>query len=68
MRINALRAQLHEFGIIAAQGRIGLGDLLTPVLDTENQCIPELAREAMTVLIAQLKDIVGRPERSRPGS
>jgi transposase len=60
MLINALRAQLHEFGIIAAQGRIGLGDLVALVLDTENQRIPELAREAMTMLISQLKENVGR--------
>lgn len=60
MLINALRAQLHEFGIIAAQGRVGLGDLVTLVLDTENRCIPELAREAMTMLISQLKESIGR--------
>jgi transposase len=60
MLINALRAQLHEFGIIAAQGRTGLGELVRLVLDTESQCIPELAREAMSMLIAQLKEIIRR--------
>jgi hypothetical protein len=57
---DALRPQLHEFGIIAAQGRIGSNNLVRLVLDTEIQRIPELAREAMTMLISQLKENVGR--------
>ncbi len=64
---NALRGQLHEFGIVAAQGRIGLGDLVTLVIDLENQCIPDLATETVTLLShSSRKSLVGS-ERPRPG-
>jgi transposase len=40
MLINALRGQLHEFGIIAAQGRTGLGAPVRLVLDREINASP----------------------------
>jgi transposase len=60
MLINALRAQLHEFGIIAAQGRNGLSELIRLVLEPPSERIPELARAAMMIVVEQLKDLVSR--------
>lgn len=60
MLINALRAQLHEFGIVAAQGRSGLSELIRLVIATPNHSIPELARDAMTTIVDQLKNLVSQ--------
>src|SRR5512139_2371266 len=45
MLINALRAQLHEFGITAAQGRTGLAELIRLIDECPSQGLPELARD-----------------------
>src|SRR6516165_6628752 len=42
--INALRAHLAELGIVAAQGREGIQELLAIVADNEDQRIPVDAR------------------------
>ncbi len=60
MLINSLRAQLAEFGIIAARGRTGLADLLRLVTGTTETKVPKLARAAMAELIAQLRDLASR--------
>jgi transposase len=60
MLANALRAQLSEFGVVAAQGRGGLGDLLRLVAGVPVPGVPDLAREVMAVLAGQLGDVVGR--------
>ena len=54
MLINALRAHLHELGIIAAQGGKGLKELIALVNDKTIPMIPDLAREAMILLVSQL--------------
>lgn len=59
MLINALRAQLGEFGIAAPQGRTGLAQLLRDVGAAETQ-LPSLAREAMLLLIGQLREATSR--------
>lgn len=59
MLINALRAHLGEFGIIAPQGRTGLSELIT-CMSSEESRIPSLAREAMLSLIGQLKEAACR--------
>lgn len=59
MLINALRAQLSEFGVIAPRGRTGLADLVEHVDATTNR-LPNLARSAMLLLIDQLKEAMGR--------
>ena len=46
MLINALRAHLAEFGIVVAQGRVGVMTLAALVEDHEHDLIPEMAREA----------------------
>ena len=54
MLINALRAHLHELGIMAAQGGKGLNERIALVNDKTIQMIPDLAREAMILLVGQL--------------
>jgi transposase len=52
--INALRAHLAEFGIVAAQRRKGLGELLAVVADVEDRRLPPLARELLQTLVEHL--------------
>src|SRR3954453_23186069 len=48
--INASRAHLAEFGVVAAQRRTGLRELLAGVADPEDRRLPPLARELLQVL------------------
>ena len=59
MLINSLRGQLGELGIIAPQGRTGLADLVKLVSD-KNVPLPALVRDAMLLLVTQLKETVFR--------
>ena len=52
MLVNALRAHLAEFGIIAAQGRAKAGGLVAGLADA---AIPELARIALRELAGQIE-------------
>ncbi len=52
MLANAVRAALGEFGIVAAQGVRGLRELMQQ-LEAPNDMIPELARGALLLLVAQ---------------
>src|SRR4030043_289487 len=51
--INAIRANLAEFGIVAAVGRKGVEHLLAVVADASAQRVPELARACVAALGAQ---------------
>ena len=53
--INAIRAHLAEFGIVAPVGRKGVEALLNIVADTSDQRVPELARACVAALGAQLR-------------
>jgi transposase len=53
--INALRAHLAEFGIVAAQGDRGVKELLALVTDKEDPRLPIDARASVIVLAAQLE-------------
>lgn len=53
---NALRAHFAEYGIIAPQGKAGLGKLLVTALDAADTALPQAAREALAMLAAQLRD------------
>lgn len=55
--INALRGHLGEFGLVAAQKKRGLGELLAIIADLEDDRLPPLARELLQVLVAQLRDL-----------
>jgi transposase len=52
--INAIRAHLAEFGIVAPVGRKGVEELLYVVADQGDERIPEVARECLEALGAQL--------------
>jgi transposase len=55
--INALRAHLAEFGIVAAQGDKGVKDLLAIVADQQDARLPVDARASVMVLAAQLEAV-----------
>jgi transposase len=53
--INAIRAHLAEFGIVAPVGRKGVEELLKVVADASDQRLPEIARACVAALGAQLR-------------
>ena len=53
--INAIRAHLAEFGIVAPVGRNGVEQLLEIVADASDKRLPEVARACVTALGAQLR-------------
>ena len=53
--INALRAHMAELGIVAAQGREGLKELLAIIADEGDARLPLDARASLIVLAAQLQ-------------
>ena len=64
--INALRAHLAELGIVAAQGREGLKQLLTIIADEKDGRMPVDARASLIVHAAQLQALhtmIGSIER-----
>ena len=64
--INALRAHLAELGIVAAQGREGLKQLLAIIADEKDARLPIDARASLIVLAAQLQALqtmIGSIER-----
>ena len=53
--INAIRAHLGEFGIVAPVGRNGVEDLLDVVADPSDKRVPEIVRTCLAALGAQLR-------------
>jgi transposase len=53
--INAIRAHLAEFGIVAPVGRHGVEELLNVVADPNDKRVPEIARVCLSALGAQLR-------------
>ena len=53
--INAIRAHLAEFGIVAPVGRNGVDQLLGIVADTSDKRLPEIARVCVAALGTQLR-------------
>jgi transposase len=53
--INAIRAHLAEFGIVAPVGRQGVEQLLGVAADAEDKRLPEVARTCVAALGAQLR-------------
>ena len=58
--INAIRAHLAEFGIVAPVGRRGVDQLLAVVTDTSDKRLPEVARACIAALGAQLQMLKAR--------
>jgi len=55
--INAFRAHLAEFGIVAPVGRHGVEELLNVVADPNDKRVPEMARACLLAFGAQLRRI-----------
>jgi transposase len=55
--INAIRAHLAEFGIVAPVGRHGVEELLTVVANPNDMRVPEIARTCLLAFEAQLRGI-----------
>ena len=53
--INAIRAHMAEFGIVASVGRNGVEVLLGLIIKGEDERIPAAARECLMALAAQLE-------------
>ena len=53
--INAIRAHLAEYGIVAPVGRNGVEELLGVVADPSDERVPEIARACLAALGAQLR-------------
>tara|TARA_R110000868_G_scaffold143571_1_gene361791 strand:- start:25148 stop:26170 length:1023 start_codon:yes stop_codon:yes gene_type:complete len=60
MLINALRGHCAEFGLIAAQGISKVVDLIRIIDDPEDTRLPDLAREALGLLVEQLNAVQSR--------
>jgi transposase len=59
MLLNAIRAHLAEFGIIAAQGPRKVTELIGKLRDDEEIDLPDIARSALLALAAQLDAMGG---------
>ena len=57
MVINAIRAHLAEFGIVAPVGRNGVEQLLSVAADSNDKRLPDVARACVTALGAQLQTL-----------
>jgi transposase len=57
MLVNALRAHLAEFGMVAAQGLRNVAQLIAIVRDEGDLRLPDVARQVLQVLAAQLEHI-----------
>jgi transposase len=55
--VNALRAHLAEFGIIAPQGLRNVGRLIAIVREEGDARLPDLARQVLQVLAAQIEQL-----------
>lgn len=60
MLVNALRGHLGEFGIVAAKGISRLPDLLATATSAPVCQLPDLARECIELLLAQIDDLQRR--------
>lgn len=58
--INAIRAHLAEFGIVAPVGRKGVEEPLRVVADPKDERVPKIARGCLAALRAQLRMLKGQ--------
>jgi transposase len=57
MLVNALRAHLAEFGMVAAQGLRNVSQLIAVVRDDGDTRLPDVARQVLQVLANQIEQI-----------
>src|SRR5215467_4245453 len=55
MLVNALRAHLAEFGLVAAQGLRNVGELIAIVRKQDDTRVPDMARQVLQVLANQIE-------------
>ena len=55
--VNALRAHLAEFGVIAPHGLRNVGRLIAIIRDESDTHLPDLARQVLQVLATQLEQL-----------
>src|SRR5262252_7248654 len=55
--VNALRAHLAEFGVVAPQGLRNVGKLIAIVRDEDDARLPDAARQVLQVLAAQIEQL-----------
>ena len=65
MLVNALRAHMAEFGIIAPQGLRHV-EILTKTIAHKQERLPELARSILQPIADQLNSTIGGPGRELP--
>jgi transposase len=61
--VNALRAHLAEYGIVAAKGTGKLSELAEVVRDVEDRRLPPLARDVLAELVRQVESLEAGIER-----
>jgi hypothetical protein len=59
MLVNALRAHMAEFGMVAPQGLRNV-ELLTKIVAQEQEQLPELAQQILRLIVDQLHDTMTR--------
>jgi transposase len=59
MLVNALRAHMAEFGMVAPQGLRNV-ELLTKIVAHEQERLPELAQQILQLIVDQLHDTMAR--------
>jgi transposase len=64
MLVNALRAHLAEFGIIAPQGLRHVEEL-KGAIDEDRLALPDIARSMLRLVVAQLNDTQAKVQESR---
>jgi transposase len=57
MLVNALRAHLAEFGVVAAQGLRNVGELIAIVRDDGDKRLPAAARQVLQVWANQIEQV-----------
>ena len=57
MMVNALRAHLAEFGVIAPRGLRNVGELIAITRDESDARLPGLAQQVLQVLAGQIEQI-----------
>jgi transposase len=57
MLVNALRAHLAEFGVIAPQGLRNVGKLIAIIRDEHDTRLPDLAGPVLQILAAQIEQL-----------
>lgn len=55
--VNALRAHLAEFGVVAPQGLRNVGKLIAIIRDESDARLPGLARQVLAVLATQIEQL-----------